>query len=300
MKKLTLIICVTLFGALGLNAQTADTTAIPKYWKLSGAVGINMTQSSYSNWAAGGQNSVAGVASGGLVLDYSKNKWQWNTTLDLGYGIMIQDESGRSKTEDKIELASKLGLKATKYWYYTILAQFKTQFDKGYSSYPVKDDEKWNYSSKFMAPGYLTLSLGMDYNPNADFSLFISPLTLRATYVQDKMLSDAGSYGVDPGKKSLVQYGAFLKAIYQKKLVEDRIMFKSKLELFTDWENKPQNVDVNCEINVDFKVTKWLSTKLYMQMIYDDDIRITDSDGNLKGPKLQFKEVLGIGLSYIF
>ncbi len=299
MKKIILFtIAITLVA--GVNAQTPDTIAIPKYWKLSGSVGINMTQSSYSNWAAGGQNSVAGVASGGLVLDYSKAKWQWNTTLDLGYGLMVQDESGRSKTEDKIELASKLGWKATKYWNYTVLAQFKTQFDKGYGSYPVNDEDKWNYSSKFMAPGYLTLSLGMDYVPNADFSLFISPITMRATYVQDKRLADVGSYGVEPGKKSLIQYGAFLKATYQKKLVEDRILLKSKLELFSDWKNKPQNVDVNWEVNIDFKVTKWLSTKLYMQAIYDDDIRIADAEGALRGPKLQLKEVLGIGLSYIF
>ena len=299
MRKLLLVI-IGLLGVVGLRAQTADTAAIPKNWKLSGSTAINMTQSSYSNWASGGQNSVAGVASGGIALDYAKNKWQWNTTLDLAYGLMVQDESGRSKTDDKIEFASKLGHKATKYWYYTILTQFKTQFDKGYKSYPVEDADKWNYTSRFMAPGYLTVSLGMDYNPNADFSLFISPITLRATYVQDKMLSDLGSYGVDPGKKSLIQYGAFVKAIYQKKMVEDRILFKTKLELFTDWENKPQNIDVNWEVNFDFKVTKWLSTRLYTQMIYDDDIRIPDNDGSLKGPKLQFKEVLGIGLSYIF
>ncbi len=300
MKKLTFLFFVFLFSSMVLQAQTADTTAIPEPWKLSGSAALNMTQSSYSNWSAGGQNSVAGVASGGLVLDYAKNKWQWNTTLDLAYGLMVQDESGRSKTDDKIEFASKLGHKATKYWYYTFLAQFKTQFDKGYSKYPVADEDKWDYTSRFMAPGYLTLSLGMDYNPNADFSLFISPITLRATYVQDKRLSDAGSYGLDPGKKSLVQYGGFLKATYQKKMAEDRILFKTKLELFTDWGNKPQNVDVNWEMNIDFKVTKWLSTRLYTQMIYDDDVRIPDADGVLQGPNLQFKEVLGIGLSYIF
>lgn len=297
MKRFSLVIIAGLLGMASLQAQTADTV---KHWKLSGSVGINMSQSSYSNWASGGQNSVAGVASGGLVLNYTKNKWLWNNTLDLAYGLMVQKESGRSKTDDKIEFASKLGHKASKYWYYTALVQFKSQFDKGYKSYPVKDDEKWNYTSKFMAPGYLTASIGMDYNPNADFSLFISPISIRATYVQDIRLASAGSYGVDRDKKSLVEYGAFVKAVYQKKMAEDRILLKTKLELFTSWEHKPQNIDVNWEVNIDFKVTKWLSTRLYTQMIYDDDTRIPDADGNLRGPKLQFKEVLGIGLSYIF
>ncbi|MDR0660580.1 MAG: DUF3078 domain-containing protein [Prevotellaceae bacterium] len=300
MKKITFIVIVYIFGVMGLQAQTADTATIPQYWKLSGSAAINMTQSSYSNWAVGGQNSIAGVLSGGLVLNYKKNKWTWNNTLDAAYGLMIQDESGRSKTDDKIEIASKLGLKAAKKWSYTVLVQFKTQFDKGYKSYPVEDADKGSYTSRFMAPGYLTTSLGMNYNPNADFSLFLSPITMRTTFVQDKMLSDVGSYGVDPGKKSLVEYGAFVKATYQKKMVEDRILLKSKLELFTNWAENPENIDVNFELNIDFKVTKWLSARLYGQMIYYDDVRIPDDNGVLKGPRLQVKQVLGIGLSYIF
>lgn len=300
MKRTTLVAIALLFS-LGLRAQTTDAVTVPKNWKLSGSAALNMSQSSYSNWAAGGQNSVAGVVSGGLLLKYAKNKWQWSNTLDAAYGLMVQDQSGRSKTDDKLEFSSKLGLKASKYWYYTALADFKTQFDKGYKSYPVEDKDKGNYTSKFLAPGYLTTSLGMDYNPNANFSLFLSPITVRTTYVQDKMLSDAGSYGVDPGKKSLIEYGAFLKATYQKKMVEDRVMFKSKLELFSNFKHNPQNVDVNLEVNIDFKVTKWLSTRLYGQMIYDDDIRIPEvGTDRLLGPRLQVKQVLGIGLSYIF
>lgn len=300
MRKLTFLIIVSIFGAIGLQAQTADTAAVPKYWKLSGAVGINMTQSSYSNWAAGGQNSMAGVGSGNLALSYTKNKWSWDNTLGVSYGLMVQDELGRSKTDDRLELASKLGYRAAKSWYYTFLVQFRTQFDKGYRSYPVSDEDRWDYISRFMAPGYLTISIGMDYNPNPNFSLFLSPISMQATYVQSIRLASLGSYGVEPGKKSLIQYGGFIKAIYQKKMVEDRVLFGTKLELFANWESKPQNVDVNWEVNIDFKVSKWLSTKLYTQMIYDDDIRIPDADGNLKGPKLQLREVLGIGISYIF
>lgn len=309
MKKLTVLFFAFLLSSMALYAQVQvpnvginklDTTAIPKHWDVSGSASLNMTQSSYSNWASGGQNSIAGVIHGGLGLHYLKGKWKWDTSLDLAYGLMTQKESGRSKTEDKIELATKLSRKAARHWYYALLAQLKTQFDKGYSSYPVKKEHRWSYTSKFMAPGYLTLALGMDYNPNADFSLFLSPVAIRATYVQDKWLSDAGYYGVEPGKKSLIQYGTFVKAVYQKELIEGRVLLKSKLELFSDWEDKPQNIDVNWEVNVDFKATKWLSTRLYTQLIYDDNIRFLEQDGSIKGAKVQLKEVLGIGISYIF
>lgn len=297
MKKFLLITFICCLSISFIHAQSEEAAEPVSNWKLSGAASVTMTQSSFSNWASGGQNSIAGVVSGGLNLGYTKDKWNWSNQLDAAYGLMLQG-SDRSKTDDRLEFSSKLGYKASKTWSYTALTQFKTQFDKGYKEYPIKN--KHLYTSGFFAPAYLTISLGMDYKPNADLSVFLSPLTMRTTFVYDDSLSNGGAYGVDPGDNILNEYGAFIKATYQKKFSE-RILLKTKLELFSNWVDKPQNIDVNWEVDIDFKVTKWLSTKLYTQLIYDDNIRIKDPDtGILGGPKVQFKEVLGIGLSYIF
>lgn len=261
---------------------------------MEGKTSLTMSQTSFSNWASGGQNSISGVLAGGFRLRYAAKKLSWDSTLDLAYGTLYQyEEADRRKTDDRIDFSTKLGYAASRVWSYTILTQFRTQFDRGYKSYPVV--AKDSYTSTFFAPAYLTFSVGMDYRPNKELSVYMSPLSLRNTIVLDDTLSSRGAFGITPGSNILSEYGALVKATYSK-IVFERVQLKSKIELFSNLEHDPQNINVNVEVDIGIKTTSWLTTRLYTQLLYDDKIRVSEDDG----PALQVKEVLGVGLSYSF
>ncbi|MDR0660579.1 MAG: DUF3078 domain-containing protein [Prevotellaceae bacterium] len=296
MKLRLIVVFAMILCSLQLYAQS-DSTSIEeskKTWDMGGKISLTMSQTSYSNWASGGQNSISGVLAGSVRLKHEAKKLSWENTLELAYGTLYQfEESDRRKTDDKIDFATKLGYAASKSWNYTILAQLKTQFDRGYKSYPIEDKSK--YTSMFMSPAYLTFSIGMDYKPNKDLSVYISPLSLRNTIVLDDTLSHKGAFGVTPDSHMLSEYGAMIKATYGKTFFE-KIQLKSKVELFSNLEYDPQNINVNVEVDIGIKTTSWLTTRLYTQLLYDDNVKVSEDEG----PALQVKEVLGIGLSYSF
>lgn len=291
-----------LLFAVIAKAQTVDTI---KYWKYKGDGALAISQVSLTNWAAGGENTLATNAMVNLFANYKKDKLSWNNSLGLAYGFLNQESIKNKKTDDKIDLSSQLGYSASKYWNYSLLFGFKTQFAEGFN-YP--DDS--TVISHFMAPGYFQLALGMEYKPNDYFSLFLSPAGARLTVVNDVRLADLGAFGVDPatynnanvlishGKKSRWEFGASLKAAVAKEIAKN-VSLSSKLELFSDYLKKPQNIVVNWEVLLTLKVNSLLTTNIGTQLIYDDNIDILDKSGN-KGPRTQFKEVIGVGLAYKF
>lgn len=289
----------TLIPALG-QAQT-DTTAAKKDtpWKTGGVINLNFSQVALSNWAAGGQNSIAVNGLLSVFAKYKKNKSTWDNTLDVGYGIIKQDDLDFQKSDDKIDLSSKYGQYAFKHWYYSALLGFKTQMAPGYN-YP-NDSIK---ISDLLSPAYLQLGLGMDYKPNDDLSILVAPLTGKVTIVNDDSLNSVGAFGVDPGKVFRYEFGASFKGTYKVTLIEN-VDLQTKLELFTNYLKNPQNIDVNWETLIAMKVNKFLTASITTNVIYDDDINIqidNDDDGVVDqvGPRTQFKEVLAIGLSFKF
>lgn len=302
MKRITTIIIAVAIA----NSTMAQTTApVDTSWKKGGMGSINFNQVALSNWAAGGENSMSGAAFLSLFANYAKDRLSWDNQLDLAYGLLKSGDAKVRKNEDKIDLNSKVGYKvsANSKFYYTFLFNFKSQFANGYD---YKNDTLLKYPiSKFLAPGYLLYSIGIDYKPDDAFSLYLSPLTGRTIIVNDDMLSQAGAFGVDPGKKSLTQLGAYLRAMY-KKDVFTNVNFQTKLELFSNYLDNPQNIAVNHEILIAMKVNKFITANIGTQMIYDDIIPVTvikETSGVKEaktGPRLQFKEVFGIGLSYKF
>ena len=144
-----------------------------KSWKLKSLYSLSGTQSSFFNWNAGGRNNISMIGSIGASAYYTKNnvKWTNDASFALG-GIKYLDNIsgvGLQKTDDRIDLATKVGYKLKDHWYFSALAGFKSQFLDGFT-FP-NDSVR---VSKFMAPGYGNLSLGIDYVPNDKFSLFIS------------------------------------------------------------------------------------------------------------------------------
>ncbi len=266
-------------------------------WQTGGLFSLGFSQVSLTNWAAGGQGSLAGNLLVALNADYSKGSFVWNNAFELGYGLMRQGDESLVKTDDKIDLTSKLGRQASEHWYYAGLLNFRTQMMPGYN-HPDDEDK----ISDLLAPAYLLGAIGMDYKPAADFSLFLSPATAKITIVNDQRLADAGAFGVDPGSKSRSEFGGYVRATYRTDIREN-ITLQSRLDLFSNYTDKPQNIDVNWENLLLMRITQYITVSFATHLIYDDDIKIgidSNDDGEIDkfGPRVQFKQILGIGLSY--
>lgn len=307
MKKMISSVVLLLFvaGAFSQTTEAEKQLKIQKAdtitgWKKGGMINISSSQVSLTNWAAGGQSSVS---LGGLLSLFANNKLEkslWENYLDIGFGTMKQGkDAGWRKTDDKIDFTSKFGLNANEKLYYAALVNFKTQMTKGYN-YP-NDTTK---ISGFLAPGYLLGAIGLDYRPSENFTAFFAPLTLKMTIVNDDVLADAGAFGIDPGDHVRSEFGGYLRVFLKKDLMEN-ITFQTKLDLFSNYLHNPQNIDVSWESLLSMKVNKFISATLSTHLLYDDDIDIAidnNDDGIVDkvGPRVQFKEVLAIGLSMKF
>lgn len=321
MKKYYFIFGLLFLVAVSLPAQTpADTskakadTIVPR-WKKGGLVGLNFTQASFTNWAAGGINSVAGTFLFNTFANYKYNRTTWDNSLDISYGLVKQGtDHWIRKADDKLDFTSKYGQYAfKKVWYYSLLCNFKTQFQPGYN---YLDDTARTLISDFMSPGYLLVAVGLDYKPNDKFSIFTAPLTAKYTFVTNNDLADQGAFGVEKavyddsgnvllhGKHLRQEFGGYFRAQYKADIMKN-VNLSAKLELFSNYLDRPQNIDVNAEVLVGMKVNKFITATLNMQAIYDNDINIKvdrNNDGVMdgEGPRLQFRQVLAVGVSFKF
>jgi len=314
MKKIFTVLAL-LFSVVIFAQQTADTI---KPWKVTGLGSLSITQASFTNWSAGGENSVAGLALIKLYADYSKGNFSNNNSLTLKYGIQ-QNESYNQprKNEDLIDFNSQVNHKISKSWRLSALVNFNTQFTNGFN-YP--NDSL--VISRFMAPGFLTISPGMLYKPSDYFSILLTPVTMKGIFVLDQDLADLGAFGVDKadttsdgkmiagtGKTSKIKMGAFAE-IYFKKTFKETFAFESKLNVFYNYlndNNIPKGVapiDFNWQNFFIYRISKWFSTTLFVHFAHmPGDVFISRSgiDGEIKtkpNDKLQIKQTFGIGLAY--
>jgi hypothetical protein len=298
MKKILLSLAAVL---LAITLQAQDAEIQDTLWRFSGTTSLNLSQLSLTNWAAGGDNSLSGNALVNLAANYTKDKTSWENTLTLGFGLIKQGDDPTRKSDDQIDMASKLGIKASDKWFYTGLLGFKTQFAEG-SDNPGDVDRVM--ISNFMAPGYLNFSLGMDYKPSEGFSLFLAPVASKFTFVLDDILSSAGSFGLDPGQSVQGEFGGYIKIAYKKEILKN-VTLDTKLDFFSNYLDNPQHIDVNWDMLLTFKVNDYLSASLLTQLIYDYDIQFgedTTGDGvdDTFESRVQFKELFGLGLTYSF
>eukprot|EP01029_Cantina_marsupialis_P029446 TRINITY_DN780468_c0_g1_i1.p1 TRINITY_DN780468_c0_g1~~TRINITY_DN780468_c0_g1_i1.p1 ORF type:complete len:295 (+),score=64.67 TRINITY_DN780468_c0_g1_i1:73-957(+) len=294
MKKLSFTLLLS-FVAIFVSAQEKQDTS---YWKKGGMASITFSQTSLTNWSGGGDNAVSTNAILDVFANFNKGKNSWENVMKLEYGLVKQGDEGVRKSIDKIDFTSKYGYKNGGHWFYTALFDFKTQFAKGYnySSTDGVDDVK---VSNFLAPAYMIFSVGMDYKPNDIFSAYISPLTSKMTVVNDDDLSDAGAFGVDAGDKFRGEFGAFTKLAVNKDIMKN-VNFKSTLDLFSNYSENFGNVDVTWDVMINMKINSVLTATINTSLVYDDDVDYIDDEGMNKGPKIQFKEIVGLGLAYKF
>jgi hypothetical protein len=293
MKRIPLIVFPVMILTLFIKAQDQEAGQPAGPWKNGGKFALNFSQTTLTNWAAGGQNAISFNSFFNYFADYSKGKSLWENRLDVAFGLTKEGKADFRKNDDKIDFSSKYGIQATKKLYYAALLNFKSQFAKGYN-YP--DDSV--IISKFLAPGYTSIGLGLDWKPKEYFSAYISPATARWIIVTDGELSDQGAFGVDKGKKIKTEVGAGLRLEFMKDIIKN-VNLKSKLELFSNYLDHPENIDVYWDVMIVMSINKWLSASLNTTLAYDDNIRITDKDGNT-GPHTQFKEIFGVGFNYSF
>jgi hypothetical protein len=271
---------------------------IPKIWKKGGLFNANFGQTSLSNWAGGGdklQINVNGFLN--LYAFYAKDRTAWDNSLDLALGFIKSTSLGDRKSDDRIDFISKYGYKLspTSKWYASALFNFRTQMAPGFN-YPTATTS--NKISQFLSPAYVLLSAGLDYKPNKNFSLFLSPLTSRWVIVNAKGLnpgfptSKGGVYGVPVGKGVRNEIGAFLSANYMNEIVKN-VVYKGKLDMFSNYKSNPQNIDVFMTNLLSANIFKGISFNLGLDMIYDDDVRVLGKD--LKSRRTQFRQSIGIG-----
>lgn len=271
-----------------IKKDPADTSS--KTWRKGGIYGLNIAQASLNNWAAGGDNfslSVNSLLS--LYAFYKKEKHSWDNTFDFNLGYVNTTSLGGRKNDDRFDLLSKYGYALTSKLNLAGIFNLRSQFFKGYT---FQDNIK-SLASDFMAPGYILLGAGIDYRPTKNLSIFISPATARWVIVRDTALSNKGLYGVTPGKKSNLEFGAFATINYLKEISKN-ITYKGRLDLFSNYRHNPQNVDLFMSNILNAKLSKVLSATWGFDLIYDDDVRLFGANRN--APGLQIKSLVGIGL----
>lgn len=268
----------------------------PLGWTREGKVSFQVNQVTLHNWNAGGQNSVSAVGRFSYNFGYKTETANWDNSLKLAYGLQKLGKDELQKIDDQIDFLSQVNRDLKGKWKYSGLLNFKTQFTEGYNypndSVPI---------SNALAPAYLIASAGFEYKPNKHFRLMLSPLTGKLTMVLDTALSNDGAFGLDTGATTRIELGAFLKASFKKDIMEN-VNLETKLDLFSNYLENPQNIDVNWETYINMKVNSFLTVSVMTHLIYDHDIMIAydDSDPSLEGPRTQFKEVLGVGVTYKF
>ena len=290
MKRISTLFLFILFSGQIFAQEESDL--IPQdtsYWLKELAGGLNLNQAAFSgNWQGGGVNSIAlGVYLNGRA-NYAKDKWSWDNTMDLIYGVVKnKDEDGR-KSNDRIFLDSKIGYQINDKWNYFFAVNFLSQFAPGYE-FPEGQDRV--LISKFLNPAYLTTSLGVEYKPNEEFSLRISPFSPRWTFVTDTdlYLNVPENYGVEIGETVRTEWLAFsLMADYNKKL-SDNLSLMIRYQMYANYETLAFDaIDHRLDFGLTAKVSNLVNVSLTSLMIYDLD---QDSE-------IQFSQGLALGIAF--
>lgn len=288
---------------------------VPSFWTRINRLGINLSEVAFVNWNAGGNNSISGLGNARFERNYKFRYIKWDNFIQLKYGLNAQEGRKLRKTDDGIRFSSTFGYRTDTInnWYYSIKANFNTQFTNGYK-YP----DHTTPISRFMAPGYFFLGAGTSYiSENQKFNLYISPITQKATFVLDQDLANKGAFGVKkavldvtgnviaPGGNQYIELGFLITNKWETEVMEN-VTLRSNLSLYSDYLNSFGNIDVDWELDFNLKVNKNITTSLGTHMIYDDDIifdRQVDANGIVTDPgepRLQFKQILGVGVTYEF
>lgn len=318
--KPILIIVVCFFFQLALaQPDTLFLKSKPaKYdgplWVQKNNVSLQLSQTSFTNWNSGGANSISGLLGVEASANYTDTYFSWRNNALIRYGINKQEERELRKTDDLIEINSEIGFKPDSItpWSYSAKLNFRTQLANGFR-YPNVD----NPISRFMSPGYLFFGSGMEYRKKANKRmLYFSPLTLKATFVLDDDLANAGRFGVKaakldtdgniivPGERVRKELGVLINNSFETEVATNIIM-KHQISLYSDYINNFGNIDVDWRLDFNFKVNNYVKATFGSHIIYDDDVKTTKpsdiaGETDEAGAKIQWRQFLGIGVAFDF
>ena len=289
------------------------------YERLSfhGSYGLNINQLALSNWAAGGENTFAGKAFASFTLLDHKKTFEQKLIGNFAFGIARFASKGIEKQDDKIDLTYSLSRNSLTQWNLSSIVTFNTQFANGYK-YPNDS----TVISTFFAPAYLTLSIGCSYKTKDErFQIYMSPVAGKVTFVMNQELADKGAFGVKkgyydqdsiwiPGEHIAPAIGVNFIINY-KRSIGKNITYTTLLNTFYNYIERHDDdrlpIDVNWENTLNFMITKYISTILFVHLKYDHNTTFPVYD-DIEGvqtvvdnvPKLQFKESLGIAFIHKF
>lgn len=289
-----------------LNAQLKSLLPVEK-WEVGRVVSVNFNQGSFTNWSLGGVNAISVTALANGYANYKFNNWTWENNLDLAYGLLKNKEESIRKNEDKIDFQAKVGRTVSKKFSWASLARFESQFDNGYDF--NDEDENRPVVSKFMAPAYVKLSVGLDYKPSPKLSMYFSPAAGKWTFVMDDSIAAQRLYIPKENENAnrRGEFGALASFIYQDKKLTKNVGLRSSLELFNNYTERVKdnqyNIDVDWQVRLDMKLGKYFGANLFTHLKYDHDTKIEYDPVNkpgVTGPRTQFKELFGLGFRYKF
>lgn len=309
--KSTLFILILFVSSIAFS-QSQNVTKKDSLWERKNTIGLDISQIAFVNWNAGGNSSVSGLLKGNFTRKYQRQNLKWLSELIIRYGINKQDGIELRKTDDAIKFTSTLGYRkdSLSLWYSTAKFDFSTQFTNGYS-YPNTS----NAISKPFAPAYIFLGVGSEYNDKKNkLTVYISPLTMKSTLVLDQKLANQGAFGVrkatydidgnllTEGELYRFELGFLFTSQYSKEIYKN-VIFENRISLYSDYINKFGNIDVDWQFKFDLVVNDHIKANIGAHLIYDDDIKATEEISGeqvIVGPKVQLKQMLGIGLVYDF
>jgi hypothetical protein len=297
------------------TVKTITDTAFKQGWRKGGVINFSLTQVSNSNWVAANSDKFSLSMAGSLNV-FATKKWNratWDNVLDISYGLTNTTTLGVRKNNDLINFVSKLGYepKSWKNVNITLLGQFRSQLTNGYD-YDYFNSGLKRRTSGFFAPAYITIAPGIDWHPAEWFSVFASPASVRWTIVSNRPYSFASPdgifqgnketplstlYGLDSAKENLVQFGAFVTFNVKKEIFKN-VVYIGKLDLYSNYLKKPQNVDLFSVNQFQLKVNKWLSVNYEIDFLDDDNVKQPDNPTHAVG--LQVLSTLGVGFSAKF
>jgi hypothetical protein len=272
MKKLGIIL-LNLFGILSMQSQDVMKPDTTKVWTQKGNFSLLFNQSNFNNWAAGGENNLSGNVGVNYDFNYKKKDVTWDNKIIASYGLVKTKNSPfEKKTDDRLELNSLFGKKAKGLWYYSAILNFKTQITKGYVyGKDANGAEIRTETTNLLSPGYLTFGPGMLWKKSNNLKFNIAPATSKITIVDsDFTVPNKGYFGVEEGKNVRYELGFYGSGYFKFNLMTN-VSLENIISVYSNYIEKPENIDLDYQINVVMKINRYLSTNLSMQAIYDDN-----------------------------
>ncbi|MFZ2286915.1 MAG: DUF3078 domain-containing protein [Bacteroidales bacterium] len=281
----------------------------PELWRFRTDLSYLLSQGVVSNWAKGGENNISSVLDVTSAVNYNNKVTKVNSATSARFALGLQASGkygGIRKNLDILEINSKINHKAFGKFDLSGIFQFKSQFLAGYT-YP--NDTTSIMVSKFFNPATFIIGYGLEYKPNKNTSISFSPLSYKGTFVTDTANINQTKYGIAADRRSKNELGAYL-TINSKLVLFEKINMTNRVQLFSNFLMRPQNVDIDWEMIATMPLNWFTDMRVNTHLIYDDNTLLPVFDGGepvlgtdgkqKKSPMVQFKELLGVSFVFKF